>query len=560
MSGTGIPGGVPIDLGRVGGLRDRATAVERQMQETANALADARAQAAALAASGVAGARLERATTKAERLAERLAGLRVDRSRLGDELIDFSNGLVVQRDPALLVSTLDGSLPVAMLPVRLETRFVGDELRIRIYPDQIHLDAHERALTDPEIDAGRQYWNERWVASEAGDATARSAAWAGLVSSIAPRRARWIVEQLRPTNSGAEGTSGVSPLFPETERKAEAWTRAVEATALPDRWVAIGMRGDRIAFQKWSSPIPDRLATTPTPDPTVDPAASVELDPEEPPGDEAMRWLVDYDAAIAAGMAITVTQADVGVGGPLRRGFDRVMVLGVDWTLPPDQAADRLEALWKRIGTPTDSGSSPRGRRPTTPVPGGAVGRARRRPSPQRWSPTPSRFPMPMPPARCSPERSGFRPDPSTAPLAPRPPRHRPQGWCNGRCGCRPSGTTWTTSSTRWCRTSPLASLATMSRRGCGRTAPSLPSASASSPTASSPSSRPPASDRIDPTASRRACTGCWSWLGPRGNGRRRPSPAWGARRIRTRTCWPCCNATRSRSPLGSARCSARDG
>ena len=41
------------------------------------------------------------------------------------------------------VADLTADVPVALLPVRLEARFVGDELRVRIFPDQIHLDSHE---------------------------------------------------------------------------------------------------------------------------------------------------------------------------------------------------------------------------------------------------------------------------------------------------------------------------------------------------------------------------------------------------------------------------------
>ena len=63
-------------------------------------------------------------------------------------------------------------MPCLLLPVRLETRFstttsAGAVLRVRIYPDEIHLDAHERGLTDGEIDVGTAYWQALWdIATE----------------------------------------------------------------------------------------------------------------------------------------------------------------------------------------------------------------------------------------------------------------------------------------------------------------------------------------------------------------------------------------------------------
>ena len=63
------------------------------------------------------------------------------------------------------MATLDGRRPVAMLPVRIETRFASaTKLLVRVFPDQLHLDAHDPALTADEMEGARWYWSERWRA------------------------------------------------------------------------------------------------------------------------------------------------------------------------------------------------------------------------------------------------------------------------------------------------------------------------------------------------------------------------------------------------------------
>src|SRR4029079_14345129 len=84
------------------------------------------------------------------------------------------------------------ALPVVLLPVRLEARYVRisdapSALRIRVYPDQVHVDGHQPLLTDGEAAAGQTYWRNRWGAGE--DAAARPAAGgAGAAGGGARRR------------------------------------------------------------------------------------------------------------------------------------------------------------------------------------------------------------------------------------------------------------------------------------------------------------------------------------------------------------------------------------
>src|ERR1700759_592820 len=56
---------------------------------------------------------------------------------------------------------LDPHVPLALLPVRLETRFADpgtDVLHVRIFPDDIHVDAHDPALTASEQPLGTALW------------------------------------------------------------------------------------------------------------------------------------------------------------------------------------------------------------------------------------------------------------------------------------------------------------------------------------------------------------------------------------------------------------------
>src|SRR6266508_4594346 len=84
---------------------------------------------------------------------------------------------------ALLGPLPPAGLPLALLPVGLETRFVSkdgrSELLVRIRPDNLWADAHEPGLDEGEITWGRQYWDTLWRAGE--DPDIRQAAWDRLV-------------------------------------------------------------------------------------------------------------------------------------------------------------------------------------------------------------------------------------------------------------------------------------------------------------------------------------------------------------------------------------------
>ena len=104
--------------------------------------------------------------------------------------------------------------------MRLETRFFPlpdgtQELRVRIYPDQIHVDSHEPALSRDEQQWGQHFWEQIWRAGN--DETAERAAWQQLADRFDAQRAAWIARVLAPTNPQDKPTAPVpadKPLAP----------------------------------------------------------------------------------------------------------------------------------------------------------------------------------------------------------------------------------------------------------------------------------------------------------------------------------------------------------
>ncbi len=88
--------------------------------------------------------------------------------------------------------------PIALLPVKLETKFIGQDLWIRIFPDQIFVKSHEKALTPDEVSDGQTYW----LAYNSADGliSAQQEAWRKLCVKYGVNRAAWIISQLFPTN------------------------------------------------------------------------------------------------------------------------------------------------------------------------------------------------------------------------------------------------------------------------------------------------------------------------------------------------------------------------
>lgn len=311
---------------------------------------------------------LRRLVTERRDLLAREADARLRVGELADRLLEVGT-------PEDAVTSLSADHPVLLLPVRIETRFDGPErLRVRVFPDQVHVSTHDPALTEDEEKGLRWYWEHRWSHRGPDDPLApdplvdvlADEAWAVLSTRLRPGRAAFLVRTYPPVNLG---TDDEGPRWDDLPRRAAAWSRAPQATLLPDRWAVVGFRREaegrhRQIFRVWGSTVPDTLQVGPRPDPEA-PAT-----PRGLPADEGLRWVHDPDAAESVGMLVTVEQSDVVPGVRLADGVDRLVVLGVDRTLDPAQGAAALQAHLARLagegdlafvpqGTATNSTASP---------------------------------------------------------------------------------------------------------------------------------------------------------------------------------------------------------
>jgi hypothetical protein len=253
-------------------------------------------------------------------------------------------------------AALDAGLPLLLLPVRVETRYRLDadppELRIRVYPDQLHIDADTPTPGRVEAALTREFWLE-WLRAD-GEA-ARQAAWRRFATRVGTQRAGWLARLLRPTPGSKGGPKG-GPRFPSVE---EAGARLpARPVLLPGQWLAVGYSATGLLFSVAGEPVAPGLRTGPDPA-----AAAVEVGDSGLLVDPGLAWMVDYEEAVRVGMAITVPLT--GSAAPARDGLATLLVVGVHTADPVEAAAalDRLLDVHARTdglafvpqGTPTNN-------------------------------------------------------------------------------------------------------------------------------------------------------------------------------------------------------------
>ncbi|HEY3210693.1 MAG TPA: hypothetical protein VGL18_13055 [Actinomycetota bacterium] len=301
-----------------------------------------------------------RSASRDEEAGRRLGELERERPILEEAVVERARDLASAKDiardrvsgllvasPQGLIEGLNDSIPILLLPVRLETRF-GEQngapvLRLRIFPDDAAIAHHEKALTPAEVDAGQAYWRERCRANAEPDPRGREAkargAWNVLAARHGSYRATWIARATQPTNWSDQLADPSAALFPSVETKPIAWSEAPRCFVLPDRFVVRLYAGGR-SREVEGALIPDDLEVGPDPLRADETFSRDESTGRLKLGDE-IRWLIDFDEAVKVGMGLLI---------PLElpreaNGFDRIVVLGIRFSSGPHTNAALVARL-----------------------------------------------------------------------------------------------------------------------------------------------------------------------------------------------------------------------
>ncbi len=199
-----------------------------------------------------------------------------------------------------------------LLPLRLETRRIDDDLCIRVFPDQPFVDTHQEALAQEELDLGRASASLRRVAElgplDANDLDSARGEWRELARRYGSARAGWILEALRQTES------------PEVVDSASAKIPCL--FLLPERFIFLIYQGHQLAYAKSGNDVNGRLTLLPKP--THDVATT------PPPNgifDDDSLWVSDFDSARTKGLAVRIPLLGPHRGAAVT--FSEIVVVGL---------------------------------------------------------------------------------------------------------------------------------------------------------------------------------------------------------------------------------------
>ena len=182
--------------------RERARRLDQEAESLTRLANAGRGEAASIRLREI-GAEIRDADRRATRAREDLSRAETEGLLAFDLFAEFT-------DPTTAVERLADDTPVALFPLRIETRFktLREDGRsqlflwVRVFPDDALVDSFQPEISQAEWDNVVTYWTHRWRA--AGDPAGHRSAWAALVRGHGSGRAKWLTEQVAPLNPGDE--------------------------------------------------------------------------------------------------------------------------------------------------------------------------------------------------------------------------------------------------------------------------------------------------------------------------------------------------------------------
>lgn len=206
----------------------------------------------------------------------------------------------------------------------------------------------DKPLPAAEKPTVQAYW--RRVSLAQSDPGELDAAFTDLVTALGADRAETIVSDYLPQNLSAPVSATDLPTVIRVEflempdpaiidSQQQPWMNAANTAVLPERLVVLGFNGDEQTLFQVGRPIPPELVIGPNP--TAAPDEQLRLEDGELVVPDALRWMTDFDQAVADGMGFQIDLSPIQA----RAGFDRLFVLGVRLSADSEAGATELENL-----------------------------------------------------------------------------------------------------------------------------------------------------------------------------------------------------------------------
>lgn len=322
-------------------LRGFRASLEWQLIDIESQIADVDSTLARLRREGLEGwPDWEAAEAQKTSLEGQLASSRSNDASMLNQIESLKQEIVEEVSDGDLLTLISPEIPLMLLPVRLETRFqmdgMGDRfLLVRVIPDAIHVDNFEKNLTNDEVTCVEAAWRRVYFDDPPSPALRRSI-WDAVITQMSPQRAAFLLNSHNPmTVLQPPDVTPDTLVFPPVLRRPQGWIRAPRCRTMPDRWTFVVVNGETLDVFHGAL-IPETLALGP--DPKAVPTGGEESVPVDP----AMKWMVDFDEAVAVGMAIRIPlDEDV-----FTNGIDQLLVHGVKATARSEDGHNIVEHLF----------------------------------------------------------------------------------------------------------------------------------------------------------------------------------------------------------------------